>query len=111
MLQKSPFPGFSSCGLIEETLDVFGIDRSLSMKGCPYNNVVAESAFKSIKFEEFVYQNTFHSLEQLHISFQDYVHWFNHFRIHGTLGYLSPIVFKKTAFKKLSSLVLTIQPF
>jgi transposase InsO family protein len=78
------------------------------MKGCPYDNAVAESTFKSIKFE-FVYQNTFHSLEQLHIAFSDYIHWFNLIRIHGTLGYLSPIEFKKMSLKKLSSLVLTIQ--
>ncbi|MCP3033306.1 IS3 family transposase, partial [Halobacillus sp. A1] len=25
----------------------------------------------------------------------DYVHWYNHIRIHGTLNYLSPIEFKK----------------
>ncbi|MCM3390450.1 IS3 family transposase, partial [Ureibacillus chungkukjangi] len=24
----------------------------------------------------------------------DYVHWFNNIRIHGTLGYLSPVEFK-----------------
>ncbi|KHD84088.1 integrase, partial [Heyndrickxia ginsengihumi] len=25
----------------------------------------------------------------------DYVHWFNNIRIHGTLGYLTPIEYKK----------------
>ncbi|WP_155273030.1 IS3 family transposase, partial [Lysinibacillus sphaericus] len=24
----------------------------------------------------------------------DYVHWFNNIRIHGTLGYLTPVEFK-----------------
>ncbi|WP_411810044.1 IS3 family transposase [Alkalihalophilus marmarensis] len=31
------------------------------------------------------------------------MHWFNHKRIHGTLGYLSPIEYKLGTFKKLSS--------
>ncbi|WP_430052927.1 IS3 family transposase, partial [Niallia taxi] len=26
-------------------------------------------------------------------------HWFNHIRIHGTLGYLTPVEFKRQALK------------
>ena len=37
--------------LIDETLNVFEICRSLSMKGCPYDNAVAEAIFKIIKTE------------------------------------------------------------
>ncbi|WP_412762063.1 IS3 family transposase, partial [Priestia flexa] len=32
--------------------------------------------------------------------FTDYVHWFNHLRIHGTLDYLSPVAYKFTHLKK-----------
>ena len=32
--------------LISEALETFGIQRSLSMKGCPYDNAVAEATFK-----------------------------------------------------------------
>jgi putative transposase len=35
--------------LIDEALDTFEINRSLSMKGCPYDNAVAEATFKIIK--------------------------------------------------------------
>ncbi|WP_430052338.1 IS3 family transposase [Niallia taxi] len=48
----------------------------------------------------------FTSLEQLKLEWNDYVHWFNHIRIHGTLGYLTLVEFKRQA---LSSLVLTFQ--
>jgi putative transposase len=34
---------------IDEALDTFGIDRSLSAKGIPYDNAVAEAAFKTLK--------------------------------------------------------------
>jgi putative transposase len=62
---------------IDEALDTFKIKRSLSMKGCPYDNAVAEATFKIIK-TEFVKGMYFESLEQLKLELDDYVHWFNH---------------------------------
>lgn len=81
-------------GLISEALETFGIQRSLSMKGCPYDNAVAEAMFKVFK-TEFANRAHFTSLEQLTLELDDYVHWFNHIRIHGTLGYLTPVEFKQ----------------
>lgn len=80
--------------LISEALETFGIQRSLSMKGCPYDNAVAEATFKVFK-TEFANQAHFTSLEQLALELGDYVHWFNNLRIHGTLGYLTPMEFKQ----------------
>ncbi|TYR81818.1 IS3 family transposase [Priestia megaterium] len=37
--------------IIDEVLEAFQIKRSLSMKGCPYDNAVAEATFKIIKTE------------------------------------------------------------
>ncbi|KIL75663.1 Mobile element protein [Bacillus badius] len=70
------------------------------MKGCPYDNAVAEATFKMIK-TEFVQQIKFDSLEHLTLEFSDYVNWFNKLRIHGTLGYLSPIEYKRASLKKV----------
>ncbi|MDE5052939.1 IS3 family transposase [Niallia taxi] len=82
--------------LLSEALETFGIQRSLSTKGCPYDNAVAEAMFKVFKTE---FANGAHitSLEQLNLEWNDYVHWFNHIRIHGTLGYLTPVEFKRKA--------------
>ena len=80
--------------LISEALQTFGIQRSLSKKGCPYDNAVAEAMFKVFK-TEFANGAHFSSLEQLALELDDYVHWFNHLRIHGTLGYLTPVEFKQ----------------
>lgn len=80
--------------LISEALETFGIQRSLSMKGCPYDNAVAEAMFKVFK-TEFANGAHFSSLEQLALELDDYVHWFNHIRIHGTLDYLTPVEFKQ----------------
>ena len=80
--------------LISESLDTFGIQRSLSMKGCPYDNAVAEVMFKVFK-TEFANGAHFSSLELLVLELDDYVHWFNNIRIHGTQGYLTPVEFKQ----------------
>ncbi|MFY0521655.1 DDE-type integrase/transposase/recombinase, partial [Lysinibacillus sp. UGB7] len=37
--------------LISKALETFGIQRFLSMKGCPYDNAVAEAMFKVFKTE------------------------------------------------------------
>lgn len=79
--------------LIDEMLDVFQIKRSLSMKGCPYDNAVAESNFKMFK-TEFVRGRNFESLEQLKLELADYVHWFNNIRIHGSLNYMTPVEYR-----------------
>ena len=44
--------------LIDEVLEVFQIPRSLSMKGCPYDNAVAEATFKIFK-TEFINKNNY----------------------------------------------------
>ena len=85
---------------IDETLKVFEIERSLSMKGCPYDNAVAEATYKIIK-TEFTKNRVFASLEQLQIELADYVNWFNNHRIHSSLGYLTPKEFEKHTLKKV----------
>jgi putative transposase len=79
--------------LIDEVLKTFQIKQSLSRKGNPYDNAVAEAQFKIIK-TEFVNPRWFETLIQLEIEFHSYVNWFNHKRIHSTLGYLSPVEYR-----------------
>ncbi len=61
--------------LIDEILESFQIQRSLSMKGCPYDNAVAEATYKIIK-TEFVKGRCFLSLEELNLELADYVKFF-----------------------------------
>lgn len=85
---------------IEGILKTFDIDRSLSRKGCPYDNAVAEATFKSFK-KEFVYQYTFDNLDHLKLELFDYVNWFNNIRLHSSLGYLPPTTYKFLHLKKV----------
>ncbi|MGW8956857.1 transposase [Paenibacillus sp. NPDC055715] len=59
---------------ISDVLETFGVTRSLSAKGCPYDNAVAEATFNIFKME-FVNQAHFQSEEQLDVELRDYVHW------------------------------------
>ncbi|GEK35663.1 hypothetical protein KSI01_31960 [Kurthia sibirica] len=63
------------------------------MKGCPYDNAVAEAMFKVVK-NEFTNGAHVNSLDQLELELNDYVNWFNNIRIHGTLGYQSPVEYR-----------------
>src|SRR5699024_9736270 len=87
--------------LIDDALDAFGIERSLSEKGSPYDNAVAEATFKTIK-TEFVNGTVFPNQQVLDLELFDYVNWFNNIRIHGSLHYLTPKEYKHKHQKELS---------
>lgn len=69
-------------------------------KGSPYDNAVAEAMFKVIK-TEFINGTYFDSQEKLDLELFDYINWYNNIRIHGTLGYLSPLEYKSMYLKKV----------
>lgn len=80
--------------LIDEVVNAFNIKRSLSHKGCPYDNAVAEATYKIIK-TEFAFNRIFDNLEDLKIQLANYVYWFNHKRIHSSLNYMSPVEYSQ----------------
>ena len=82
---------------------------------CPYDNAVAEATYKVIK-TEFVNNQIFETQEQLSYEFADYVNGspgsakhhpqllgngYNNHRIHSSLGYLSPVDYRKNTLKKV----------
>ena len=79
---------------IDEMLEVFGIERSLSRKGCPYDNAVIESTNKILK-KELVYRQTYATTDQLRHELNSYIWWYNNKRIHSTLSYMSPVEFRE----------------
>ncbi len=86
--------------IIEELLEAYNIERSLSHKGCPYDNAVAEATFKIIK-TEFVWNETFADLKELKLKLWDYVNWYNNHRIHSSLGYQTPVQYRENILKKI----------
>ncbi len=79
---------------IDLMLEAFGVERSLSARGRPHDNAVDESTNKILK-AELVYRDSFSDLRDLQVKLSDYVHWYDDFRIHSTLGYMSPVEFRK----------------
>ncbi|WP_392559892.1 IS3 family transposase [Orbus mooreae] len=80
--------------LLDGCFDLFGITRSLSNKGCPYDNAVSEATFKTIK-TEFVKNTTFSNTRELQQRFSAYAYWYNYKRLHSSLGYMTPVAFNK----------------
>jgi transposase InsO family protein len=78
---------------IDEVLETFKIERSLSRKGNPYDNAVSEATNKILKIE-FIYQSKFETLKDLELQLAEYIYWYNYIRIHGSLGYVSPIEYR-----------------
>ena len=78
---------------IDHILETFRIERSLSRRGNPYDNAVSEAMNKVMKVE-FIYQNNFESLEDLELQLAEYIYWYNNIRIHGSLGYISPVEYR-----------------
>lgn len=63
--------------------------QSMSRKGNCWDNAVAESFFKSIKYE-CLYRYKFENMTQLSNTVNEYIYWYNHKRLHSSLGYLTP---------------------
>lgn len=79
--------------LIHDVLTKYDIHRSLSNKGNPYDNAVSEATYKIFK-TEFCFNRKFSSLQELERDLFDWVNWYNNFRIHGSLNYLTPMQYK-----------------
>ena len=88
--------------VIEDILKAFGIKRSLSAKGTPIDNAVAESMYNILKIE-FVYGESFKDLDELELKLFDYVNWYNNVRIHGSLGYITPAEYEQNKLKSANS--------
>lgn len=69
------------------TIEFYGVIRSMSRKGNCWDNAVAESFFKSLK-TELIYGNKLISKEQMELEIFEYIEiWYNKKRRHGALNF------------------------
>jgi len=66
------------------------IKQSMSRKGNCWDNAVAESFFKTSKYE-MINHHKFLSTLELMDAVGKYINWYNTKRIHSTLGYMTPL--------------------
>ena len=86
-------PEFRDAG-IDALLAAFGIERSVSRPGNPHDNAVAESTNHILK-RELVADRRFGSEDELRTAMFDWANRYNNFRIHSTLGHMSPVEFRE----------------
>jgi putative transposase len=66
------------------------ISQSMSRKGNCWDNAVAESFFKTIKYE-CINRYKFTSYRGLFNCITQYIDWYNTKRLHSSLGYITPL--------------------
>jgi putative transposase len=76
-------------------LEAHGITISMSRKANPYDNAIAESFMKTLKYEQ-VYREDYQDLREARASIQRFLEQvYNEKRLHSALGYLPPIEFER----------------
>ncbi len=81
---------------VSEILKINGVIRSVSRAGCPYDNAVSENLFGIFKREWM--SNTYNSIEEIEKDVSDFVHNYNHFRVHSKLDYRSPVEYRLSCY-------------
>ena len=75
-------------------IKAYALHASMSGKGNCYDNAACESFFHTLKVE-WVYQQTFHSIEQARTAIFWFIEaYYNRKRKHSTIGYKSPVNFE-----------------
>ena len=92
-----------ACGDYIARLEAAGIQPSMSRAGCPYDNAMAESFMKTLKWEEVDagdYQNLDHARSTI-VEFIETV--YNRQRLHSALAYQSPMEFETTKLEAVAT--------
>lgn len=86
-----------ACGDFQRLLSRHQMVPSMSRKGNPYDNAVAESFFRTLKVE-LVYRRRFRTRAEAKAAIVEYIELFyNRRRLHSSLGYLSPAEYEELA--------------
>ncbi len=75
-----------------------GVVQSFSNPGCPHDNAVAESFFRTFKSDE-VYQHYYKTYKEMEASIAEFIQFFNEVRPHQSFNYLTPVQVEENYFQ------------
>ncbi len=81
---------YTSIRYAERLADV-GAIASIGTVGDSYDNALAESVVGLYKTECVKIDGPFRTADELELATLSWVHWFNEYRLHSSIGYLTPI--------------------
>ena len=79
-----------------QRLVVSGVQQSMTRGGAPDENAHIESFFHSLK-AELIHGRSFGTVAELRQQLRRYVQYYNHQRLHSSLGYQSPVDYERGA--------------
>jgi putative transposase len=86
-----------------QTLEDHGVLASVGSIGDAYDNAVAESFVDSFK-TELIADRVWRTRAQLELAIVEYISWFNHDRLHSTLGDIPPVEFEALAARRIRTI-------
>jgi putative transposase len=89
-----------------ERLEEAGVQPSVGSKGDSYDNALAETVNGLFKTELIGPYGPWRSVEQVEIAMLEWIDWYNHRRLHSTLGYIPPVEFEANYYASLEQLTL-----
>ena len=83
-----------------ERLANAGLEASVGSVGDSYDNALAESVIGLFKAEVIRPRGPWRSMESVELATLEWVHWFNHQRLLGPIGYVPPLEYEENYYKE-----------
>ncbi|MFE0631231.1 IS3 family transposase [Streptomyces sp. NPDC058864] len=84
---------------LAEHLDAAGIAASIGSVGDAYNNALMESTIGLFKTELIKPRRPWKTLSDVELATAEYIDWYNHRRLHGEIGHISPVEYEKNHYR------------
>ena len=86
-----------------ERLTQAGALASIGTVGDSYDNAQAETLIGLYKLECVRHEGPWRGADDLELATLSWVHWFNHYRLHSSLGYRPPVEYEEIYYRQISS--------